>query len=197
MNRVYRLWKYRCYASKLPVSKQLHGNCVPLTTTSAILDLKIIDLQRKELQHGDCANSHGLPVVTHRPSFRPLDFYRQQPADRRNNTRHKRGVAAPHSVDTQTNRPHQLPYHHIQVHIYVIVFSTSTRVMKRDYFQTYKNFVFKNATFASMFQKLHASSFSMLNTRTHTNIHIHIYLFTYINTYIYILIYIYMYEIAS
>jgi len=74
------------YADKLPVSKQLHGNDVPLTTTSAILDLTIIAALRKELQHGDCANRHGLPVVTRRPFIRALDFCRQQPAERRNNT---------------------------------------------------------------------------------------------------------------
>ena len=132
MNRNYRLWKCGCLASKLPVCKQLHGNGVSLTTTSAIIDLTIIFVLRKVLQHGDCANRHGLPVVTHRPSFRPLDFCRQQPTDSRNNTRHKRGVAAPLSADTQTNRPHQFPYQPIQVHIYVIVFSTSTCVMEMN-----------------------------------------------------------------
>jgi len=101
MNRIYRLWKCGCYASKLPVSKQLHGNGVPLTTTSANLDLTIVAVLRKEIQHGDCANRHGLPVVTHRPSFRALDFCHQQSAESRNNTRHKRGVAAPLSADTQ------------------------------------------------------------------------------------------------
>ena len=80
MNRIYRLWKCGCYAFKLPVSKQLHGKDLPLTTTSAIIDLTIIAVIRKELQHGDCANKHGLPVVTHRPFFRALDFYLQQPA---------------------------------------------------------------------------------------------------------------------
>jgi len=134
MNRIYRLWKCGCYASKFPVSKQLHRNCPILTTTSAIIYLTIIDLQRKELQHGDCANSHELRVVTFRPLFRPLDFCLQQPADRRNNTWHKRGLAAPHSVDTEPNRLHQLPYHLIQVHINVIVFSKSTCVMEKIYF---------------------------------------------------------------
>ena len=123
-----------CYASKLPVSKQLNGNDLSLTTASTIIDLINTDVLRKELQHGDCENRHGLPVVTHRPSFRALDFCCQQPADRRNNMRHKRGVAAPLSADTQTNRPHQLPYQLIQVHIYVIVFSTSTCVMEMNYF---------------------------------------------------------------
>jgi len=143
MNRIYRLWKCGCLASKLPVCKQLHGKVVPLTTTSAIIDLTIIAVLRKVLQHGDCANRHGLPVVTHRQFFLALEICRQQPADSRNNTRHKRGVATPHSADTQTNRPpHQLPYQPIQVHIYVIVFSTSTRVMEMNYFINIYNFCF-------------------------------------------------------
>jgi len=65
-NRIYRLWKCGCHVSKLPVSKQLHGNGLPLATNSAIIYLTIIDLHRKEIQHGDCASTccHTSPVIT-------------------------------------------------------------------------------------------------------------------------------------
>ena len=177
MNRICRLWKYGCHASKLPISKPLHGNGLPLTTTSDIIGLTIIDLHRKDIQHGDCANSHGLPVVTHSPLFRALDFCRQQPADRRINTWHRRGVAASHSVETETNRRRQLPYHPLRVQIYVIVFSTSTRVMEKNCFLIYLTLVFKNGTLAYTFQLLNASSLPVLD--------------------IYIYIYIYIYKMAS
>jgi len=142
MNGIYHLWRCGCYANKFPVPKQLAGNSLPLTTTSAIIDLTIIVLLRKELQHGDCANRHGLPDITHRPFFRALDFSRQHPADRRNNTQHKRGMVAPHSADTENNRHHQLPYHRLQFKLYIIVFSTSTRAMERNYFPNIFNSCF-------------------------------------------------------
>jgi len=142
MNRIYRLWKCGYYASKLPICKQLHGNCLPLTTNSANIDLTIIDLHRKNILHVDCANSHGLPVVTHRPLFRALDFCRQHPADRRNNTWHTRGLAASLSAEIETNRSRQLPFHPLRIQIYVIVFSTSTRVIETDYFPNIFNSCF-------------------------------------------------------
>jgi len=117
MNRIYCLWKCDHYACQLPISKQFHGNGLPLTTSSALIDLTIIDLYRKEIEHGECANSHGLRVVTIRHLFRALDFCRQQPADRRNNTWHRRGVAASHSAETETNRQPQLPNHPLKVQI--------------------------------------------------------------------------------
>jgi hypothetical protein len=130
------------YGSKLLVCKQLHGNGLPLTTTSAIIDLRIIAILRKELQHGVCANSHGLRVVTRPPFFRALDLCRQQSADRRINTRHKRGLVAPHSAETETSRRLQLPYLLVQARIYVMFFSTSTRVMEINYFRNTFNYWF-------------------------------------------------------
>jgi hypothetical protein len=144
-----------------------------LTTTSAIIDLTIIDLLRKQLQHGDCANRHGLPVVTRRPLFRALVFYSQQPADRRHNTWHKRGVVESHSADAETNCPHQLPYHPLQVQIYVIVFSTSTRVMEMNYFPAHLTVGFKNGTFTCTFQPLNNSSVSMLDIYTQNGLLTH------------------------
>ena len=47
---------------------------------------------------------------------------------------HKRGAEAPHSGDTETNCRHQLPCYPLHAQIYVIVFSTSTRVMETNYF---------------------------------------------------------------
>ena len=93
INQIYRLLKRGCYAFRLLVCKQLHGNGFPLSTTSAIIDLKIVDLLRKVVQHGSCANSHGLRVVTRRPFFRALDLCRQQPAEEET-TRGKKGSSS-------------------------------------------------------------------------------------------------------
>ena len=133
----------------------MRPNCQPVTIswtwisfdkTSATIELTIIDLHRKELQHGDGPNSHGLRVVTRLPFFRALFFFcRQQRADRKNNTRHKRGLVAPHSADTETNRHPQLLYLHPHAQFYVMVFSTC--VMGRNYFRKKFNPVFLNGTF--------------------------------------------------
>ena len=89
MNQISRLLKCGYYAFKLLVCKQLHGNGLPLTTNSAIINLTNIALLRKEIQHDGCANSHRLRDATCPPFLRALDLHREQPADRRNNTRHK------------------------------------------------------------------------------------------------------------
>ena len=46
----------------------------------------------------------------------------------------KREVVAAHSADAETNRRLQLPFLPVQNQIYVIIFSTSTRVMEINYF---------------------------------------------------------------
>ena len=147
MYQIFRVLKCRCYAFKFPFCKQLNGNGLPLTTTAATLKLKIIYLIRKELQHGEWAQSDGLHVVTRRTFFRALELCRQEPAVRRNNTRHERGVVAPHSADTGTSR-RQSSYLPIQKQIYIMVFSTSTRDMERFIFVTHLNIGFQNGTFA-------------------------------------------------
>jgi hypothetical protein len=51
------------------------------------------------------------------------------------------GVVAPHSADTE-NSHRQLPYLPVQAQIYVIFFSTSTRVMEKNYFHNTFNYWF-------------------------------------------------------
>jgi len=69
MNHIFRLLKCGCYAFKLPFCKQLHGNGFPLTTTSPIIELTIIDEIPKELQRGEYAHSQRLHVATRRTFF--------------------------------------------------------------------------------------------------------------------------------
>jgi len=135
MNQIYRLFKRGCYAFRLLVCKQLHGNGLPLTTTSAIIDLKIIALLRKVVQHGGCANSHGLRVRHASSVFSRAWSVPPKAGGQNNNMRRKKGVVAPHSADTETNRRLQLPFLPVQTQIYVIIFSTSTRVMEINYFR--------------------------------------------------------------
>ena len=68
--------------------------------------------------------------------FRALELCRQEPAVRRNNKRHERGVVAPHSADTGTSS-RQSSYLPMKNQIYLMVFSTSTRDMEKVYIPSY------------------------------------------------------------
>jgi hypothetical protein len=118
-----------------------------------------MDLLGKELQHGEFAQNQRMTSHSLSVSFRALDLCRQH-AVRRNNTRHKSGVVAPHSADTETSS-RQFPYHPVQAQIYFIFFSTSKRGMEM------------NETFAYMFQSLNDSLFSMVGTYIHNGLLTH------------------------
>ena len=88
MNQIYRLLKCGCYISNLPICKQLHGNGLSLTTTSANIDWEFMDLLRKEVWNGEFAQNQRIRSHALSMFFLALDLCRQH-AVRRNSTRHK------------------------------------------------------------------------------------------------------------
>ena len=143
---------------ELPICKQIHLNGPHLTTTSAIIDLTIIAVLRKDLQHGDCANRHVLRVVTRRPFFRALNLSVNSQRTGETTRGTKRSGSA--TFGGHRNQPPSP----------ISISSPNLRYISLIYL----SLVFKNGTFACTFQSLNVSSVSILDMY----IYIYIYIYT-------------------
>jgi len=164
MKQIFRLLKCGCYALKLPpICKQLQGNGLPLTITSATINLKIIDLIRIMLQHGECAHSEGLHVVTRLTFFFfsrvwsvPLSACDQE----KQHAAQKRSSKA--SFGGHRNQPPTIVIssHPKPVLRYGLQYNTCA--IEIFIFLTHLTIGFQNGTFVYMFHSLNVSSVSML-----------------------------------